>query len=87
MERRDDSTCVACGHENNLSFLWDKLKNWKYFLLRKHVLNTIRSQVLQRTKDNPFPDNLEYKIGVFREMIEPQAREAVLSIIKRNNFV
>ncbi len=60
------------------------LKKQRLFeILMFEVSKNIAIDLKKRLKQNPQPDEIEYKLGVFREMLEPQVRNAVLEFNKK----
>lgn len=56
----------------------------KRFDKLKSDIEQIRSKTLaHRVAKNPHPNSIEYKLGVFIEMLEPQVRQAVLTLHKK----
>ncbi len=53
--------------------------------LRKEIHEKMRKELTERLKENPIPSEDEIYITVFREMLEPQVRDAVF-VFRRKGY-
>ncbi len=55
----------------------------KFAELRKKTHEEIEKETAERIKDNPHPTEEEIAVGAFKEMIEPQVRDAIFECYRK----
>lgn len=69
--------------EGEMGYNPEQEKLNKFSELRKRVHQEIEQETVERIKNNPKPAEEEIFVGAFREMIEPQIRDALFEFNKK----
>ena len=81
--RESDSSCKDCVEKTPRRPFWVKIKYLIYYFLRNSALKMVELDVKKRVRTNPVPTQTEFNIGAFKEMIEPQAKDAIFKLFEK----
>lgn len=68
---------------NEQNFNQEQVRIRQFEQLRERIHKQLEEETAKRIAENPKPTEEEIYLGAFKEMIEPQVREAVFALLKK----